>query len=114
MFGKGPKRRPACRATNSNRTTLDPVSAIIAPSILCPRLWTLPKCRANGSARDAANESPNITSGPALASTVARKTVCCGATARHFALSYFDHPPLSFWIAAAIMKLTGALHMFVF
>src|SRR5215471_20433785 len=30
------------------------------------------------------------------------------ATARHFALSYFDHPPLSFWIAAAAMKLTGS------
>lgn len=38
VFGKGPKRRPACRATNSNRTTLDPVSAMIAPSTLCPRL----------------------------------------------------------------------------
>jgi hypothetical protein len=35
------------------------------------------------------------------------------ATARHFALSYFDHPPLSFWIAAAIMKLTGSDALFV-
>jgi 4-amino-4-deoxy-L-arabinose transferase-like glycosyltransferase len=30
------------------------------------------------------------------------------ATARHLALSYFDHPPLSFWIAWAAMKLTGS------
>jgi Dolichyl-phosphate-mannose-protein mannosyltransferase len=29
------------------------------------------------------------------------------ATARHFALSYFDHPPLSFWIVWATMKVTG-------
>src|SRR5258706_491816 len=35
------------------------------------------------------------------------------APARHFALSYFDHPPLSFWIAAAIMKLTGSDALFV-
>jgi hypothetical protein len=30
------------------------------------------------------------------------------AASRHFALSYFDHPPLSFWIAWAAMKLTGS------
>jgi len=30
------------------------------------------------------------------------------AAARHFALSYYDHPPLSFWIAWAAMKLTGS------
>jgi hypothetical protein len=30
------------------------------------------------------------------------------ATSRHVALSYFDHPPLSFWIAWAAMKLTGS------
>jgi hypothetical protein len=30
------------------------------------------------------------------------------AISRHFALSYFDHPPLSFWIAWATMKLTGS------
>ena len=30
------------------------------------------------------------------------------AASRHFALSYFDHPPLSFWIAWATMKLTGS------
>jgi 4-amino-4-deoxy-L-arabinose transferase-like glycosyltransferase len=30
------------------------------------------------------------------------------ATARHFALSYFDHPPLSFWLTGAAMKLTGS------
>ena len=35
------------------------------------------------------------------------------ATARHFALSYFDHPPLSFWIVAATMKLTGSDALFV-
>ena len=35
------------------------------------------------------------------------------ATARHFALSYFDHPPLSFWIVAAIMKLTGSNDLIV-
>ena len=28
------------------------------------------------------------------------------AASRHFALSYFDHPPLSFWIAWVAMKLT--------
>jgi hypothetical protein len=30
------------------------------------------------------------------------------AASRHFALSYFDHPPLSYWIAWATMKLTGS------
>ncbi len=30
------------------------------------------------------------------------------ATARHFALSYFDQPPLSLWIAHATMALTGS------
>jgi hypothetical protein len=30
------------------------------------------------------------------------------AASRHFALSYFDHPPLSFWITWAAMKLTGS------
>jgi len=30
------------------------------------------------------------------------------AASRHPALSYFDHPPLSFWIAWAAMKLTGS------
>src|SRR5215472_16221378 len=35
------------------------------------------------------------------------------ATARHFALSYFDHPPLSFWIVAATMQLTGSDALFV-
>jgi Dolichyl-phosphate-mannose-protein mannosyltransferase len=30
------------------------------------------------------------------------------AASRHFALSYFSHPPLSFWIAWATMKLTGS------
>jgi hypothetical protein len=30
------------------------------------------------------------------------------AASRHFALSYFDHPPLSFWIAWAAMKQTGS------
>jgi uncharacterized membrane protein len=30
------------------------------------------------------------------------------ATSRHLALSYFDHPPLSFWITWAAMKLTGS------
>jgi hypothetical protein len=30
------------------------------------------------------------------------------ATSRHLALSYFDHPPLSFWIAWAAMKLTAS------
>ncbi len=30
------------------------------------------------------------------------------ATARHFALSYFDQPPLSLWIAWATMNLTGS------
>lgn len=30
------------------------------------------------------------------------------ATARHFALSYFDHPPLSIWIVSATMELTGS------
>jgi hypothetical protein len=30
------------------------------------------------------------------------------ATSRHLALSYFDHPPLSFWIAWAAMKLSGS------
>ena len=30
------------------------------------------------------------------------------AASRHFALSYFDHPPLSFWIAWATMKVTGS------
>ncbi len=30
------------------------------------------------------------------------------ASARHFALSYFDHPPLSFWLVKAAMKLTGS------
>jgi hypothetical protein len=30
------------------------------------------------------------------------------AASRHFSLSYFDHPPLSFWIAWATMKLTGS------
>ena len=30
------------------------------------------------------------------------------AASRHFALSYFDHPPLSYWIAWAAMKLTGS------
>jgi len=29
------------------------------------------------------------------------------ANARHFALSYFDHPPLAFWLAGVTMKLTG-------
>ena len=35
------------------------------------------------------------------------------ATARHLALSYYDQPPLSFWIAAATMKLTGSDALFV-
>src|SRR6516164_7761826 len=35
------------------------------------------------------------------------------ATARHFALSYFDHPPLSFWLVGATMKLTGSDALFV-
>ncbi len=30
------------------------------------------------------------------------------AASRHVALSYFDHPPLSFWIAWAAMKLMGS------
>jgi len=30
------------------------------------------------------------------------------ATGRHFALSYFDHPPLSFWMTWATMQLTGS------
>ena len=30
------------------------------------------------------------------------------ATSRHLALSYFDHPPLSFWISWAAMQLTGS------
>jgi 4-amino-4-deoxy-L-arabinose transferase-like glycosyltransferase len=30
------------------------------------------------------------------------------ASARHFALSYFDHPPLAFWLVKAAMKLTGS------
>ncbi len=30
------------------------------------------------------------------------------ATARHFALSYFDQPPLSLWIAWATMNITGS------
>ncbi|HXX08024.1 MAG TPA: glycosyltransferase family 39 protein [Pseudolabrys sp.] len=30
------------------------------------------------------------------------------ASARHFALSYFDHPPLTFWLVGATMKLTGS------
>jgi len=30
------------------------------------------------------------------------------AASRHLALSYFDHPPLSFWIAWAAMELTGS------
>jgi len=30
------------------------------------------------------------------------------AVSRHFALSYFEHPPLAFWIAWATMKLTGS------
>jgi len=30
------------------------------------------------------------------------------ATSRHVALSYFDHPPLSFWIAWAALKLTAS------
>ena len=30
------------------------------------------------------------------------------ATSRHVALSYFDHPPLSFWITWAAMKLTAS------
>jgi 4-amino-4-deoxy-L-arabinose transferase-like glycosyltransferase len=30
------------------------------------------------------------------------------ANARHFALSYFDHPPLAFWLVGAAMKLTGS------
>ena len=30
------------------------------------------------------------------------------AASRYSALSYFDHPPLSFWIAWAAMKLTGS------
>lgn len=30
------------------------------------------------------------------------------ATARHLALSYFDHPPLSFWMTWAVLKLTGS------
>ena len=33
---------------------------------------------------------------------------CYIAASRHFALSYLDHPPLSFWIAWAAMKLTGS------
>ncbi len=35
------------------------------------------------------------------------------ATARHLALSYFDHPPLSFWIVWATMKSTGSDALFV-
>src|SRR5262249_39489357 len=30
------------------------------------------------------------------------------AASRHWALSYYDHPPLSFWIAWAAMKLSGS------
>lgn len=30
------------------------------------------------------------------------------ATARHFAWSYFDHPPLSFWLTGSAIKLTGS------
>ena len=30
------------------------------------------------------------------------------AVARRFSLGYFDHPPLSFWLAGAIAKLTGS------
>ena len=30
------------------------------------------------------------------------------AASRHVALSYFDHPPLSFWVTWAAMKLTGS------
>ena len=30
------------------------------------------------------------------------------ATARHFALSYFDQPPLSLWLTGAVIWLTGA------
>jgi hypothetical protein len=30
------------------------------------------------------------------------------AASRHLALSYFDHPPLSFWTAWAAMKVTGS------
>ena len=35
------------------------------------------------------------------------------ATARHFALSYFDQPPLSLWIAWAVIKLVGTDPVFV-
>lgn len=35
------------------------------------------------------------------------------ATARHFALSYFDQPPLSLWIAWATLNLTGVESAFV-
>ena len=35
------------------------------------------------------------------------------ATARHFALSYFDQPPLSLWMAWATMELTGSSHPFI-
>jgi 4-amino-4-deoxy-L-arabinose transferase-like glycosyltransferase len=35
------------------------------------------------------------------------------ASARHFALSYFDHPPLTFWLVGATMKLTGSDALFV-
>src|SRR4029453_12195779 len=31
------------------------------------------------------------------------------AISRHFALSYFVHPPLSFWIAGETKKLTGVV-----
>ncbi len=30
------------------------------------------------------------------------------ANARHFQLSYFDHPPLSFWLVRAMVQLTGS------
>ncbi len=35
------------------------------------------------------------------------------SAARHFQLSYFDHPPLSFWLIAVTMKLTGSDSVFV-
>lgn len=35
------------------------------------------------------------------------------ATARHFALSYFDHPPLSLWITWATLQLTGSDRLIV-
>ena len=33
--------------------------------------------------------------------------------ARHFQLSYFDHPPLSIWLIWATMKLTGSDSLFI-